>query len=661
MKQKLLPVNIFKRLLLLLLCFFTMPAMAEHTVEDMLKADRDVGEHKLFIISDGVESIGEYDGLIRSGRPFYICMAVSNPVYCVAYWEKEYDDSKYGHHSYAGSVTTENFLKAWNEGKVRLVDEEVPPAPLSEKERSTLIDIMQKLLAWLKGEGDPLGLGKHTGPLESIVINVIGIIGATLLGNGIASVGGSGASAMVQNIIGGLTGSTPPPVPPTQPTPPDLPNVNRREEDDDDEVQVAPPGNENKGFQPTHYPELCKQFMRQNPDGTVSMRDPITGKNLTYYPTPDGKGWESESGTTYTNESLEENLRYRYENADTLRQDADRAARNVAEQHAQWEADNERQRREGSDMEKELAKKEAARAALEAQRQAEQHRQEYLEQLAAKYNVPNTEKALKDIIKFEQQMAQNEHDAWMADEKDIANREAVYNVIDKGAELAVNTMGECIPGGRVVKNAYTFIKSVGVSAVDAGVKGKTGLDLVMAINSGVVDGTLGVIQNQAGDITNNPWVEGAMVVGGEGIRNGFKAISEGKSPDEVLDSMKNGMVMKTAFFGIGKGIQTGMNAWKDSSPAFAEVMTPGSSAATNSFGNSAVWQTAEKYIGKGGFNLSGGGGFDAIEAAAAGGQEAFATTFNVLSEQHDDRIAQQEQFTKNVKDFSDAAAEYRRR
>ena len=670
MKQNMLN-HITRKVILLTLFLFaaTTAVVAESYTEEDLKNEVSAGEFWVFR-KEVSQKLDAGDNNIPRGGCFIISIYNrygTDKVWC---YETDSEGVEPRSSTYSGVIELDVFLDALNSGKVVVIKKgRTAPTPLTEEERTSLIDLMKKLMAWLKGNGDPLGLGKHTGPLESAVINVIGIIAASLLGNAIVGVTGGGGAGLAESLIGGLTGGTPPPVPPTQQTPPDLPNLPKRKDDeDDDEVEVAPGTDNDGGFRPTHYPDLCNKYLSGNPDGTLTMTDPVTGKPLTYYPTPDGKGWESESGTRYSNESLEENLRFRHENAATLKQDAAQAAKNADEQHRQWESDVARQQREGSDMVKYLQEQEAARAAKEAQLAAEERKQAYMERLAEKYGVTTNDKVLKNALKMEQQIAEMEHKDHMAWDKELASSEAIVGAVDKTAELAVNTLGEFVPGGRVVKNVYTFTKSVAVNAADATAKGKSGLDFVMALNNGVVDGTLGVIQNQAGDITKNVWVEGTMVVGGEGIRSGYKAITEGKSPDEVLDSMKQSMAMKGMFFGIGKGVQAGLNKMKDASPGFSDAMKPtempddGFLSGNSQITNNRVWQTAEKYIGKTGFNIN-GGSYDAVEGAAAASQESFASTFNILSERHDERqaaIEQLDQFTKNVKDFSDAAAKYRR-
>ncbi|MBQ8655691.1 MAG: hypothetical protein IJ527_01315, partial [Prevotella sp.] len=338
MKQNMLN-HITRKVILLTLFLFaaTTAVVAESYTEEDLKNEVSAGEFWVFR-KEVSQKLDAGDNNIPRGGCFIISIYNrygTDKVWC---YETDSEGVEPRSSTYSGVIELDVFLDALNSGKVVVIKKgRTAPTPLTEEERTSLIDLMKKLMAWLKGNGDPLGLGKHTGPLESAVINVIGIIAASLLGNAIVGVTGGGGAGLAESLIGGLTGGTPPPVPPTQQTPPDLPNLPKRKDDeDDDEVEVAPGTDNDGGFRPTHYPDLCNKYLSGNPDGTLTMTDPVTGKPLTYYPTPDGKGWESESGTRYSNESLEENLRFRHENAATLKQDAAQAAKNADEQHRQW-------------------------------------------------------------------------------------------------------------------------------------------------------------------------------------------------------------------------------------------------------------------------------------------------------------------------------------
>ena len=453
------------------------------------------------------------------------------------------------------------WMRVYFEVEEMLVQEGDVPV-LDEKTRTELRTTMDGLLTWLSGEGDPLGLGEHTSAKVSAVINTLSTIAALLTANGLVSIigGGSGGS-LVGNIAGGVSGSgTPPPAPDTK-----LDSLNaKRKEDEEEETPPPPPEpvDPNK-FDPSKYP-YGKQFLRQDSDGDVIMKSPVTGKDVHYYSNGDGT-WISDSGITYSQDDIAERLRYEAENAGVLKQDAETAARNAAEQHQQWMQQNERDLARGySDEMKEYQDYKAAEEA-KLQKQLE------LERLGRKYGVPPTEKAVKNAIKFEQAMNQIDADTY----NDIANQYdqgiKTLETIDKTCEIGVNVLSGVVPGGSAVKDAYTFAKATLVAASEAVNEGKSLREGVSHVLVGAGNGALGVIQNQAGDLAGNgkyAWVkELGINILTEDLKEGMNGIAQGKSIDEIGRSMINATGSKTAEFGIGKLISGVMGQLKDTTAA----------------------------------------------------------------------------------------------
>lgn len=506
--------------------------------------------------------------------------------------------------------------------------------PLTETERQSLIDQLDKLEEWLMGKGDPLGLGEHTDATESSVIEVIGIIGTVLLGNGIAAATGGGTGGLAGAMgspTGGSGGSSP------SPATPETPDMNATEpkKNEEDESTGETPPDPNEGPTP---PDYIKDYMHQNDDGTMSMTDPITGKKLTYYPTADGK-WESEMGTVYDNAGLQENIRYRVDNAETLSYVAKQAEKNVAEQHAKWESDAKAGYSQTAQEYK--AWKEAQEAKLQ--------KEEYLDKLASNYGYPPDDKHLKESIKWEQTMAQM--DANIANSEAEAYGQSLERLekIDKGAEVIVNVMGETVPGGRVVKNVYTFAKATAVAATEAHVYNMDTEEAVKHIGKGVASGAIGVIQNQAGELTSNPLAEGVMVVGGESIRAGLDAIAKGEN---VTDAMTSAAAKKAAFFVTGKAVQGAFNNSGYTPPEM----------------NSNASNAMEKYLGKGGMhadwgNLSSTNAVHVTEGIASAAQET-PMTYGGYDAMGDAAVKAKNDaaaFIKSVKDFSNAAEKARQK
>ncbi len=431
-----------------------------------------------------------------------------------------------------------------------------------------LSNYMGDLLTWLTGRGDPLGLGEHSSALESAVINVIGIVSSILLSSGIASMsGGTGANiaaGLTEALLGSAAGSTPPPMS-------DSPDINgleakRKEEEEEgtppDVPQEPEPVDPNK-FNPSDYP-YGGQYLSQQPDGDIVMKSPVTGKDVHFYSNGDGT-WFTDSGCTYNADDIGERLRYEAENSGVLRQDAETAARNVAEQYAQWEAQNQR------DLERGYSDEQKAYMDWKQEQANAEKKQELLEKLADKYHVAATEKAVKDAIKFEQTMNIIDAEVYADLGKQWDEGIETLKKVDKGCETIVNVMSGCVPGGGAVKNAYTFAKASLVATSEAIAEGKDLKEGAAHVWVGMVNGALGVIQNEAGNLTKG--AKYAMVkelginVVTEEAKEFINGIAKGQSLEEISKNMINATGKTTVSFGIGKLISGGIDKLKDTAKA----------------------------------------------------------------------------------------------
>lgn len=452
--------------------------------------------------------------------------------------------------------------------EIMINDEEDPAPILTEEDRTEMVDYLQNLMTWLKGDGDPLGLGEHSSALESAVINTIGIVASILIGNGVASVvGGSGASVvsgLTEAMMEGAAGSTPPPVP----NGPDINGLEakRKEEEEEgtppDVPQEPEPVDPNK-FNPSDYP-YGGQYLSQQPDGDIVMKSPVTGKDVHFYSNGDGT-WFTDSGCTYNADDIGERLRYEAENSGVLRQDAETAARNVAEQYAQWEAQNQR------DLERGYSDEQKAYMDWKQEQANAEKKQELLEKLADKYHVAATEKAVKDAIKFEQTMNIIDAEVYADLGKQWDEGIETLKKVDKGCETIVNVMSGCVPGGGAVKNAYTFAKASLVATSEAIAEGKDLKEGAAHVWVGMVNGALGVIQNEAGNLTKG--AKYAMVkelginVVTEEAKEFINGIAKGQSLEEISKNMINATGKTTVSFGIGKLISGGIDKLKDTAKA----------------------------------------------------------------------------------------------
>ena len=437
--------------------------------------------------------------------------------------------------------------------EILIADEGGGPV-LSEETRQELRETMDGMIAWLSGEGDPLGLGEHTDAKTSAVINTLSTIASILLANGIVSIAGGSSSSIVGSLMGSAgAGGTPPPVPDANL---DALNVRRRDEDEDD--KTPPPT-------PDPNAKLFKQYVKTDADGDLTMKDPITGKETIYVRNGDGTYTNLTTGQSWTTQEIGERLRYETENRDLLKADADQAAKNVAEQQAQWDAQNKHDQERGysDEMEKYQEWKEAEEAKLEKQLE--------LERLARKYGVAPTEKAVKDAIQFEQVMNQIDSQTHLAEAEAYGNSIEYLTKVDKYSEVAVNVMAGAVPGGNTVKNAYTFAKSTLVATSEAIAEGKDIGEGTAHILVGMGSGALGVIQNEAGNLTEGKSYamlkEWGVNVATEDLKEGMKAIAEGKSIDEIGKTLISTTGKKSAEFGLGKLVSGGMDKLKDKAAA----------------------------------------------------------------------------------------------
>lgn len=303
------------------------------------------------------------------------------------------------------------------------------------------------------------------------------------------------------------------------------------------------------------------------------MKSPATGQDVRYYSNGDGT-WFSDSGMTYTKEDIEERLRFEAENAGYVRQNAETAARNVAEQRAQWEEQNARDLERGySDEMKEF------RDWMAEQERAEQ-KQEKIEKLAEQYHVEATEKAVKDAIKWDMLMNEMDSRTYRLEAGAWEEKEEYLKTVDKTAEIGVNVLANVAPGGSHVKNAYTFAKSTLVGVSEAVAEGKEGFEAVRHVSVRMGEGALGVIQNEAGNITEKyggSWkMEYGINIATEGMKSGMKEYNDsGGDGFKAIKAGLSGIGSKTVEFGITKGISAGFDTLKEGSKDYVDYAKKG--------------------------------------------------------------------------------------
>lgn len=424
---------------------------------------------------------------------------------------------------------------------------------LSEEERKALIKQGDGLMAWLKGEGDPLGLGEHTGPMTSAVINMLSTIASILIGNSIVTLAGGGAGGSLASMLQTAGGQQPP-------TPPDAPRMDapdpKKKDDDDEEGNGGTPPDPNK-FTPTNYPDLCNQYLTQQPDGDIVVKSPVTGKDQHYYNQGDGT-WISDSGIAYDKEDIENRLRYEAENAGTLRQD-DTTAKIYQQRNDQVWNDQK------NTPDQWLTNKEAEWAAAEK-------KQEMLNELGLKYHVADpTEENIKKAIEEQKQRAKDQL-LW-AMKRDVKLSAIItgLEVVDKGAETFVYAAGNALgPGmGAKIRDLYTMGKAVGVAGMEAVIDKDKGFDHVFR---GAVKGGVGILQHHAGGLVKDlpvgdTWktlAQGSIWVGSNSITGALNAYEKaGSDVYDVAQGAQTGLRMKGAAWVISKVASGGYNAASD--------------------------------------------------------------------------------------------------
>ena len=398
----------------------------------------------------------------------------------------------------------------WELVRVNFVDE-----PLGRENPVDIIpfdvDLFNRLM-------DYFGLDQHATPEEATTVALISILLSLLLGGGIGAVGGG---------VGGLAGGTmPPPV---------------------DGPGYLPPDQ-------NPYQDVENKYVTRNPDGSITVKDPITGESRLYLPDGHG-GYDNPLGGGFQSETqMLEHLAMLDRNSDLLSQDAETAERNQREQHEAWKGQSKR------DFERGYSDEMKAYRDWKAEQERIQKKEEYVEKLADKYHT--TVDKLKDKIRQVQAAAEEESHYQQEIAKHWDRAVTVATVVDNTCEFAVNVMGECVPGGRLVKNVYTFAKAPLVAVSEAYADGKGLAEGTAHVVAGLGKGALGVIQNQAGDLTKNPLGEYAITVGTEMVKDGMTVYEKTGDFSKTMYGMINSGGKKTGDFLLGKLVSGGLNKLK---------------------------------------------------------------------------------------------------
>ena len=385
-----------------------------------------------------------------------------------------------------------------------------------------------------------LGLDQHATPEEVVAISMLAALLAALLGGG-GLAGGAG----------GAGGALPSPI---------------------ESGPGGPPPIENP------YQGVEDKYVTHHPDGSITIKDPITGEQKLYLPDGHG-GYDNPLGGGFQSEAdMLEHLSYLDRNRDPLSQDAATAARNQAAQHQQWEEQSQRDAERGYSDESAEYKK---------WREEQERKTDQIIKLADKYHTAADEESVRRAIKQEQIKAGIEsakQEAIAADKNaTVVGLECTKNVAGTSLVLipmalsGVGTVSAAtMANEKIVQSGFTFADSVVTKVGDAYVEGKS---LGKATAHGVTEGLVKVAQNYAGDIggaaagklaanasnltktTVKLGTEAAVVIGGKGVTEGLDEYAESGDLSKALDKAKASMadeakkhiVNKTMEYGLDKG------------------------------------------------------------------------------------------------------------
>ena len=410
---------------------------------------------------------------------------------------------------------------------------------------------------WLAG--DPLGLDRAATPEEAVGVGTVGALISLLLGGGLGGAIGGGVGGGLGGGLGGLGGG--------------LGGAGGAAGGGMPSPVEGSPGGPSSPYQ-----SIEDKYVTRDSDGSVTVRDPITGEEKLYLPDGHG-GYDNPLGGGFQSEQdMLEHLAYLDRNRDPLSQDAATAARNQAEQHAQWEEQSRRDAERGYSDESADYKK---------WREEEERKTEQIIKLADKYFTAADEESVRRAIKEEQIKAGIES----AKQESIA---ADNNVVVVGLESTKNVASTSLvlipmalsgvgtvsaatmANAKLVQSGFSFADSVITKVGDAYVEGKS---IGKATAHGVTEGLVKVAQNYAGEIGGAAagklagasselvkkgvelGTEATVVIGGRGVTDGLDEYAKSGDLSKALDKAKAGMaeeaqkhlVNKTMEYGIDKG------------------------------------------------------------------------------------------------------------
>lgn len=412
---------------------------------------------------------------------------------------------------------------------------------------------------------DPLGLDREATPEEAVGIGAVAAI-LSLLAGGVGAIGGGigGIAGGIGGGAGAMGGGIPSDLPPNLPEEyafvDDYDWDKENEEggydgEDTEEIYDDPPQEPEEEQDPADDINslIDQKYVQHNPDGSITVTDPVVGSKNTYEPDGNG-GWDNPlTGAGFNSDSeLLSHLASRDENHDVLLKDAQQAIKNLEDHRKEWEekVKQEYDQKASKEM-KEYSK-------WKEEQEHEMKVESRIEELSSKFHVEPTKDAVmkalaeqqsKDMLEsYEQQAYAEEYGKSEQYSKTVKTTAAVGMVAvplvaaTGGAVLGTGALTAAEIGkAKLVYDVYTVSKSVTEFNGEALLHNGGLKDHASATLLGLVHGGFGVVQNHVGVIASNNTivnntvgkfifntsVEGGLYVGSEVSKGAlYKGYSE---------------------------------------------------------------------------------------------------------------------------------------
>lgn len=447
--------------------------------------------------------------------------------------------------------------------QVLVEDDEEPVVPLTAEDKQELTNYVSDLISWLRGDGDPLGLGEHSDAKTAAVINSIATVAAILSGGVIGGfIGGSGAQIaanITDTIINASGGDFPPP---DYPNLPETDGTEPKRDDEDDKPQPDsgnggdgnPPTDDGKGdFNSGPYSKLFNQYVKTDADGDITVKDPITGQDTIYINNGDGTYKNLTTGQDWTPNEIGERLDYKVENSETLSKDAATAKSYLQKNQENWNKKLEETYKRGySDEMKDY------QDYVKAQ-ENQLKREEMLDKLFDKYHVYDGDVGhLKEVMLNERDKNSELAQMFIDKDKSLEKWQKAAEFVDKGCDTVLYTMGKCVPGGAYVYDGYVLTRAVGIASQETALSNDKGWD---HIGRAVAKGGMAIIQNHASGIAGGltgatggaafTATEFIVFTAPEAVTGGLNAIEHNKN---FVDGAIDGVATKSMAYFTNKGL-----------------------------------------------------------------------------------------------------------